>query len=320
MVTFSIIIPVRPGGDAAALESLRRLDETSDTFEILIAEGCSPSRQRNSAAEQARGDVLYFLDDDSQVDPNCLKTCSALLGDETVAVVGGPSLTPGSDTRLQRLFGVALASIFGAGGSRNRYRAVGDTRTTNDSELILCNLAIRRATYLNEGGLDERLYPNEENELLDRIQKSGHKLLHAPRMAVLRSQRTTLRLFVRQMFSYGRGRGQQTLIAGTGTVAAFIPLIFLLYLAILPLTASVPFVSVPLYAYCALDLLFTVIALFSSRSPYSVFLIALFPLMHITNGFGLLGGLLGGKGGSSGKAGLQTVTTIRKKEFGQADW
>ena len=139
-------------------------------------------------------------------------------------------------------------------------------------------------------------------------------------MAVLRSQRTTLRLFVRQMFSYGRGRGQQTLIAGTGTVAAFIPLIFLLYLAILPLTASVPFVSVPLYAYCALDLLFTVIALFSSRSPYSVLLIALFPLMHITNGFGLLGGLLGGKGGSSGKAGLQTVTTIRKKEFGQADW
>jgi len=165
MPTFTFIIPVKPGGYVAALDPLRRLTSSPYKFEILIAEGCSPSRQRNSAAQDARGEILYFLDDDSQVAPDCLDTCTTIFAEPTVAVVGGPSLTPTTDTPLQQLFGLALSSLFGAGGMRNRYRRIGDVRDTSDKELILCNLALRRNIFLESGGLDERLYPNEENEL-----------------------------------------------------------------------------------------------------------------------------------------------------------
>ena len=319
-LTFSFIIPVKPGGHVAARESLHRLEATPDSFEILVAEGCSPSRQRNSAVQAARGEILYFLDDDSQVTPDTLATCAAIMLDESVAVVGGPSLTPAGDTPLQQLFGSALSSVFGAGANRNRYRAVGDIRSTTDNELILCNLAIRRKIFLEAGGLDERLYPNEENELLDRIKAGGHTLIHVPRMAVQRSQRGSLRLFIRQMFSYGRGRGQQTLIAGPGSFTSFIPLFFLLYLTCLPFAATIQPARVPLYGYLALDILFSIQAVAASGSFCRIGLFFLFPVMHLANGCGLLSGLLSGKGSAADKTSVQSITISRIKEFGQSAW
>ena len=214
MTQFSIIIPVKPGGHVAALESLQRVAAPPECYEILIAEGSAPSRQRNTAVHEAQGEIIYFLDDDSRVSPECLDTIGKVLADPSVAAVGGPSLTPADDSLLQQLFGSLLSSVLGAGAVRNRYRTVGSERTTTDKELILCNLAMRRSVFLEAGGFDERLYPNEENELLNRVVARGMKLVHAPAMAIRRSQRRTLRLFTRQMFSYGRGRAQQTLISG----------------------------------------------------------------------------------------------------------
>ncbi|HEX9023382.1 MAG TPA: glycosyltransferase, partial [Geobacteraceae bacterium] len=136
MPTFSFIIPVKPGGTVRALGALRQLGEQGFPYEILVAEGTAPSRQRNLAAQQSRGDILYFLDDDSRVAPDCLAECAAALADPSVAVVGGPSLTPAEDTRLQHLFGFALSSPFGAGAVRNRYRSAGAPRETTERELI----------------------------------------------------------------------------------------------------------------------------------------------------------------------------------------
>jgi cellulose synthase/poly-beta-1,6-N-acetylglucosamine synthase-like glycosyltransferase len=320
MSTFSFIIPVKPGGFIAALEPLRHISVPTDRFEILVAEGCSPSRQRNAAANEARGDIIYFIDDDSRVSPDCLALCEKILEDSSVAVIGGPSLTPTTDSLLQQLFGSALASLLGAGAVRNRYRAGGATRSTTDKELILCNLAIRRAVFIDSGGFDERLYPNEENELLDRIVSRGMKLIHSPDLAIQRSQRPTLRLFVRQMFSYGRGRAQQTLIAGPGTVVGFAPLLFLLYLAFLPLLASSRLFLLPLMAYATLVIGFSAANVFISGSLSRLLLILLYPLMHISNGWGLLYGLLGGKSGRSPGDSCTGITIRKIKEFSQATW
>lgn len=316
MPTFSFIIPVKPGGTVAALESLRLLDPLAHRFEILIAEGKLPSRQRNLAVEQSRGDVLYFLDDDSRVAGDCLAQCAAAFGERTVAVVGGPSLTPDSDSRLQRLFGAALASPFGAGSMRNRYRAAGLARETTEQELILCNLAFRRDAFLAAGGFDERLYPNEENELLDRIAASGHKLMHLPAMGVQRSQRATLGAFARQMFAYGRGRAQQTLLAGPRSAMSFMPLAFVLYLLLLPLLAA-PVWKLPLLAYASLAIISAAAAMCASGRLETALVLFVFPLMHCCNGFGLLNGFLGGKPPQPGSA---EVVVRRIKSCEQATW
>lgn len=317
MPTFSFIIPVKPDGAVKALAPLHLLNEQEYPFEVLVAEGTRPSRQRNMAAGRSQGDILFFLDDDSLITADCLALCAQALKDPAVAVVGGPSLTPDSDTRLQHLFAFALSSPFGAGAMRNRYRATGQPRETSERELILCNLAIRRDAYLKEGGLDERLYPNEENELLDRISSSGHKLVHVPSMGVERSQRQTIRAFTRQMFTYGRGRAQQTLLAGLRSPMSLLPLMFVAYLAILPMLPSSIWWSIPLIAYVMGDLIFTAAAVISSRAPTACFLMFIFPLMHCTNGIGLLLGFCGGKPVPKPDC---DVLIRQIKEFGQTNW
>lgn len=319
MISFSFVIPVKPGGEIAALLALHSLDAASLPFEVLVSEGTLPSRQRNLAVSQAKGDVIYFLDDDSLVAGDCLELCARIMEEVDVAVVGGPSLTPASDSTLQQLFGCAMSSLFGAGGVRNRYRSIGSRRDATDKELILCNLAVRRRVFHEVGGFDERLYPNEENELLDRVKAVGYRLVHAPQMAVQRSQRRTLKQFVRQMFSYGRGRGQQTLIAGSGSLVSFVPLLFVLYLSAILLVMPGGLWLLPLYAYLCLDLLFAVHAAVTSGGFLWLLLFLVYPVMHFSNGCGLLYGLLRGKKGIIRDYGCE-VAVRRVKTFEQHVW
>jgi len=175
---------------------------------------------------------------------------------------------------------------------RNRYRAEGAVRETTERELILCNLAIRRDRFLAAGGLDERLYPNEENELLDRLLKDGGKLLHDPALSVERSQRASLAAFIKQMFRYGRGRAEQTRIAGVNGIMPFVPLFFVLYLLTVPLVA-VPFWSLPLIVYLSVCCICALRIAVQGRNPlYFLLTPFLFPLLHISNGLGILAGFL----------------------------
>lgn len=314
MATFSIIIPVKSGGYVTALESIRNLSADVEQYELLIAEGAAPSRQRNLAASAARGDLLYFLDDDSLVNPENLRLCAEIMKDENVAVVGGPSVTPAGDSPLQQLFGSALSSPLGSGAVRNRYRVFGAVRETTEKELILCNLAIRRSVFIELGGFDERLYPNEENELLDRITSSGFKLVHNPAMYVHRSQRRSLKAFVRQMFAYGRGRAQQTLISGSFSLVSFVPLFFMLYLILALFSGGNLLLLSPLLLYAALVALFASAAICRTGRLYMLALLLIYPLMHCVNGCGLLYGLLGGKPVPLCDDG---IVIRRIKEFGQ---
>lgn len=257
-----------------------------------MAEGTNPSRQRNRAVAQARGEVVYFLDDDALVTPDCLRRLEQHFHDPAVTVVGGPSLTPVTDSLLQRAFGAALGLPLGSGGVCARYRQDGDIRDTTERELILCNLAIRREHFLGCGGLNERLYPNEENELLDRLQQSGARLLYDPHLTVQRSQRPNLGAFVKQMFRYGAGRARQTRLAGMTGLMPFAPLAFVVYLAALPFAARME-LYLPLLVYGAVCLISGILGAWRERNLLLMVLLpGIFPLMHCANGCGLAAGFL----------------------------
>lgn len=314
--TVSIIIPVKPGGAVKALDALRDLDYPADAVEIIVAEGKCPSRQRNRAAAIAEGEILYFLDDDSMTPPTLLRRAAHHYGNPFVAAVGGPSLTPDSDTCLQQAFGLALSSRFGSGSVCNRYRRSGDVRETEDNELILCNLSMRSDAFRYFGGFDERLYPNEENELMVRIRKEGLSLVHDPELAVYRSQRRTFRAFVRQLFGYGKGRGRQTLISGVSGYASFVPVLFLLYLLSLPLVDK-PVYYLPLLCYLVVDFLSAFrVSAGAGRLRLAPALCCLFPVLHLAYGGGILWEFLS-YGFKKEATGNCVVTLRRVKEFGQ---
>lgn len=311
----SVIIPVKPGGEVRALGPLMAVDYPSEAFEVLVAEGRAPSRQRNEAARIASGEVLYFLDDDSVVAFDALSRISRHFNTPGVVAVGGPSLTPPTDSLMQQSFALAFASIFGGGGVRMRYRKAGTARATGDHELILCNLSFRREQFLSHGGFDERLYPNEENELMDRLVKSRGILIHDPDLSVIRSQRPTFRAFVRQLFTYGRGRGEQSRISGSIKPLALVPALFLLYLASVPLVHK-PIYSIPLLCYLILNVIFAVLEAVRGGSPIlAPRLLAAFPTFHLCYGAGVLVGLAFPRYRRPRESG--EVTVRRAKRFGE---
>ncbi len=314
----SIIIPVKPGGRVSAIPGVRGAEYPAESFEVLVAEGRRPSRQRNLAAVAAAGDIIYFLDDDSLVSPGFLNRVVRHYDDPSVSVAGGPSLTPDTDTPLQHSFSMVFTSAFGGGAMRNRYQRTGGVRITCDRELILCNLSFRRESFLAHGGFDERLYPNEENELLERIMRDGGRLIHDPDLAVFRSQRRTLKAFCGQLFSYGRGRGKQTVISGVLKPVTFIPSIFLLYLLLLPLAHKAVY-YLPLLCYLISTVIVAAFEGVGSGRFRAAFMLPLtFPLFHICYGAGMIRGLC--QCGWKRLPPLTDEVTIRRvKEFG-GEW
>lgn len=170
----TVVIPTRPGPlEAAAVSASRALDYPADRLEIIVARGKQPSAQRNEALRAARGDLIYFLDDDSIPPRNNLLRGVAHFKDPQVKMLGGPNVCPPGAPLVEKVFALVLASWLAFGPSRARYAPVGKMRVSGEKELILCNLLSRRDALMSLGGFNEALYPNEENALMDGLQKRG---------------------------------------------------------------------------------------------------------------------------------------------------
>lgn len=204
----TVIIPVPPEAPAPrALAGLERALEGLGPVEVIVSRGRAAAQQRNHAARAARAPVLYFLDDDSEVEAEALRRGLQHFEDGTVAAVGGPALTRRGAGFWERCFGEVTAARFGVGRLRARNRAVGDLRETDGEELILCNLMLRTSWHERVQGLDDDLYPGEDVDLWKRLRAAGATMLYDPRMAIRRPRRKTVAGFLWQYFRYGQGRG-----------------------------------------------------------------------------------------------------------------
>lgn len=303
MPSVSVIIAARPDqAEVKAAAAALQLDYPPGKLEIILARGRQPSVQRNAAIKQARGDVIYFLDDDSVSPPGNVRRGAPAFADAQVQMVGGPNLCPPDAPELEQVFALVLASWLAFGPSRARYSKVGQRRSTGEKELILCNLMARKSSLLELGGFDESLYPNEENALMDGLQQRGGKLVYDPEFYVYRRPRRTFQAFARMLRTYGRGRAEQFRQLPTfGSALNFVPPLFCVYLLTLPVAAFVPLPSglgwlraaylLPLLAY-ALAVLGQALALVPRGGLVrSLKATPLLVLSHLLYGFGFWHGL-----------------------------
>lgn len=299
----TIIIAARPGhAGIQAVAAARRLDYPAEVLEIFVARGRQPSVQRNAALRAARGELVYFLDDDSIPPSGNLRRAAGHFSDAEVQMVGGPNLCPAEAPLLEQVFALVLGSWLAFGPSRARYTPVGKLRDSGEKELILCNLIVRRETLLELGGFNEKLYPNEENALMDDIQKRGRRLLYDPNFFVHRRPRSTLRAFIKMLMTYGRGRAEQFRLNPTfGSALNFAPPLFCVYLLalivlkFLPLENSLAmlkvFAAAPLAVYFAAILLQTLVLMPVGGMLRSLLAMPLLVASHVFYGLGFWRGL-----------------------------
>ncbi len=310
---FTVIVAAPPGKkNPTVLGHLRKVHYPLEKIQVLLALGNLPPLQRNTAAQRARGEILFFLDDDSLPSPDLFLEAASRFQDPRVDAVGGPSLSHPAQSFWQKCFTQALTSPFGGFGIGARYAAKGSFRPATEKELILCNFAIRRKVYLQSGGLDERLYPNEENEFCNRLKKAGKGLFYDPDLVVYRFQRKSLGKFAKQMFRYGRGRMEHFVLKPSYFSPAYlVPFLFLAYLVFLAgwtafslLKAGNPLQGLrglllfaPLALYSALNLAFS--AAFALKQgkkalPALPAMALTFLVLHICYGAGTFFGFLRG--------------------------
>jgi len=294
MSTLSVIIPVVSSSeDLPALPFLKNVDYVKEQFEIMLSIGNWPSAQRNRAARMAKGDILYFLNRDSKVERDTFKKIVSIINsDEKIAGVGGPDLTPIDNSYMQHLFGYAMGSSFAHWKMRARYLQVDRERVSDEKELVFSNLAIRRDVYLKINGLNENLYPNEENELINRISKMGYQFIYSPEVKIYRDRRKTIAGFFKQFHRYGKGRMKQILIEGVhGDLHFFLPIFLLGYFLFLPFMRGNWLVLIPLFIYVAFALIDAAYISFKNKKLLVLELPLIYIIMHISYGAGMLIGL-----------------------------
>lgn len=267
---FSIIIPVKELNDYVRETVPKILKLDRDDWELLIitndpqtsewqSDGrikmyssgrVGPAEKRDQGAKRATGDYLVFLDDDSYPEPNFLTIASRYFEDGAVAL-GGPAITPSSDSFLQKVSGAVFSSRL-TGGSPERYRPVGQTRLVDDWPSV--NLMIRRDVFQSVGGFNSPYWPGEDTFLCLKLLRAGHKVVYVPEMIVWHHRREGLLRHMKQVAAYGLHRGYfaRHLPETSRRIQYFIPsCVFLMLVATLALPLLPHFLKILLLLGCA---------------------------------------------------------------------
>lgn len=322
---FSIIISKRPNDDEDIIDSLKKIKYPQEKIEVLFVEGYHPSVQRNRGAQDAKGDVLCFFDNDCRPSPDYFNEVTKGFywnNSQEVAVVGGPSLAVTDDSLRKKLFSYALSSYFAHSRMRARYKSIGKLRESNEKELIGCNLCIKRSIFEKLNGFNEAFYPNEENEFLNRVKKiQGCKIIYNPNVIVYREMKDSLFDFAKRFFRYGRGRAKQILSESLQLNFVYLlPVGFLLYLVGLIFIRHTYYpVVLWLYIATAYGSSF-LIAWKEKRIILFLLLPVIYLVMHLSYALGIVFGLIKkliSSGEKEKEIDLLNVTVKRRKGFNE---
>jgi GT2 family glycosyltransferase len=221
---FSIVIPVKEVNDYVRetvpyIQSLDLNDweliivpnnadqnEWEDDKRVsLIPSGrVGPAGKRDQAAQIAKGEILVFLDDDSYPQSDLLSIATKYFDDDLVSAIGGPAITPESDSYWQKVSGAVFLSRL-TGGNPERYTPTGQAKQVDDWPSV--NFMVRKSDFLEVGGFDSPYWPGEDTHLCLKLVQKTKKIVYAPELIVWHHRRSGLLRHMKQVGAYGLHRG-----------------------------------------------------------------------------------------------------------------
>jgi glycosyltransferase involved in cell wall biosynthesis len=297
--------------------SLLKQDYPQEQMEWIFIEGCSNDRTKeiiesfmdkfpelirvynnpnktvpyamNIGIKSAVGRYIIRLDAHSEYADNYISKCVYYLDTTDADNVGGVAETK-SRGFVGNAIALMLSSKFGVGNS--------EFRTSEKSGYVdtVPFGAFRREVFEKYGLYDERLTRNQDNEMNYRIRKNGGKIYMAEDIRLAYYCRDSIKGISDMATKNGKWNIiTMRLCPGAMGVRHFIPFIFLLSLIIMPILAFLSpafgwlfMVEISLYLF--LNLVFSFRA--ANKMKYIPLLLILFPIFHLSYGFGSLTGLI----------------------------
>ncbi len=260
-----------------------------------------PAEKRDLGAQNAKGEIIAFIDDDAFPDPGWLANAAKYFdkqmdgkpSDAPVGAVGGPAVTPPNEKFWQRISGNVYASPFVSAQNRRRYTPV--DKVLEDYDIPSVNLIMRRDVFLKVGGFDSSFYPGEDTKLCLQVKRMGYVIYYDPKILVYHHRRNLFWTHFKQISNYAWHRGYfvKRFPETSRKPAYFVPSLFLAGFVLgIPLSFLHPYLAYvylgTLGCYALLNLvfsfrpnlaewLFTMIGTFLSHLSYGLyFLIGLF--------------------------------------------
>ncbi len=264
-------------------------------FFVLDKQVCK-SEARNIGVEKTKADIIYFLDDDSFIDADNIKILRNKFKQYSkVGVVGGPNLTPQNSSEFQKISGIMLSTYLMTYKMSNRYIDRGTDRITDDKELILCNLAIKKKFLVKYNiKFNNLLHYNEENLMLEQLNKQNVKMLFSPELKVYHHRRKDIKAFLLQTYNSGKGRGIMSVIMPSSMQPYFFfPSMFVMYIILILLGEAPLFL---LYIYLIITM-YNIINVYINYKLKLLDIVLMFIISissHIYYGIGFITGLIKG--------------------------
>lgn len=315
MPKFSVIIPVVALNDYVD-ESVSALQSsTFSDWELLIITNnkeankwndpriklldsgrVGPGEKRDMAAQVAIGEILAFLDDDAYPDNLWLENASLAFSEE-VQAIGGPSLTPPSNSFWQKVSGSMYEKKL-LGGDPIRYSRIKKAIDVDDWPSV--NLFVKRDIFIKVGGFDCKFWPGEDTFLCLKLKELNIKIKYSPDVFVWHHRRPNLFSHLKQLSNYGLHRGYfaRHYPATSFRLKYFLPSFLLLAVAVLIFGLILNFAQLNIFLSVVLLTYFLSIlsALISMFNKYKILhLVTLFFYTissHLLYGFHFMRGFL----------------------------
>ncbi len=251
-----------------------------------------PAKKRDIGAECAEGEVLAFIDDDAYPKKDWLKNIVRNFKGKTVCV-GGPAVTPESDSILKKASGLVLSSKTGGGTETYRY-VPGKKRYVDDFPSV--NMSVKKDVFFELGGFDTGYWPGEDTKFCLDLVNKGYKIIYDPKVVVYHHRRELFLPHLKQVTSYALHRGYfvKKFPKTSFRLGYFMPSLFVVFL-IMGMFASIFVSSFAGYYAAVLSFYLAMLIISGARTGNIRLLILVVPgiiATHISYGIYFVKGLL----------------------------
>jgi GT2 family glycosyltransferase len=177
-LSFEVIIVDDASTDSTKIE-LSKLD---NLIYICNSENLGFVDSCNAGANKARGDILIFLNNDTEVMPTWLNYLVAPLSNSTIGLVGSKLLYP--DGSLQEAGGIIFND--GSGTNYGKHQNADYFQFNYRRDVDYCSgasIAIHTSLFRKLGGFDRRFVPAyyEDTDLAFQVRSKGLRVVYEPR-------------------------------------------------------------------------------------------------------------------------------------------